>query len=422
MTNPLLALFFFARPIMFIDSNFMLGGLNLFELLTISFTLVLAAVAANNAVGKVAIPFSKLDGAILLFILWCSSVAVIYPENSDFKSYVKLVLPPLTFCILKRAITSRRQYCTLLKWLIIGFAIPVALSAFEIYEGRSIGQRIFWTGLERYSGVYKDLHTMGHNMGFLVMLACIYHLLPKHDAANKIVTSRILPLLLLCAVAIYCLGHGHVRTVYAGLLVFFLTLLFLYSKKAFFVSAVIGIGFILAALPLLNSVFFDVTEAVSGKRGIEEAGSGRPMIWSHNLAIFTELPIDRQLAGVGIGNFMANPFTDIHASSKLTLNHVWNSHNDFLEMLMEIGAIGLLLTAILYAFIGSAILRMPGKERYGFFALFLAVVVMNVLSNSYINRFGLAQMFFMVLVYIEQPASSAERSKQDEGAVATIRA
>jgi O-antigen ligase len=146
------------------------------------------------------------------------------------------------------------------------------------------------------------------------------------------------------------------------------------------------------------------------------------MIWSHNLAIFAKLPIDRQLAGVGIGNFMGNSFAaDIQASSKLTMNHVWNSHNDFLEMLMEIGIIGLLLTLVLYVAIGRAILRLPGKGRHGFLALFLAVVVMNILSNSYIARFGLAQMFFMLLVYIEQPGSQTGLVDKEQRVVAGVR-
>ncbi|NOS79467.1 MAG: O-antigen ligase family protein [Nitrospira sp.] len=403
MTSALLYLFFFARPIMFIDSSFTLGELNMFELLTIAFTLLLAGVAAVNAFGSVTIPFSKLDGAILSFVLWCSSVAMVYPETFDLKSYIKLILPPLTFFILKRAVASRKQYVSLLKWMIVGFVIPVLGSALMIYEGKGIGQRIFWTGLERYSGVYKDLHTMGHNMGFLVMLVCIYFAIMKDDARHRIVGLSRLSLLLLCALAFYCLGHGHVRTVYVGLLLFFSTFVLLYSKKGFVICGTIGIAVAVAALPFLNSVFFDVTEVFSGHRGVEEAGSGRPMIWNHNLGIYSELPIDRQLAGVGIGNFMANPFSDIHASSKLTMNHVWNSHNDFLEMLIEIGAIGLLLTAILYVRIGSAIFRMRGIERSAFLAFFTAVVAMNFLSNSYIARFGLAQMFFMVLVYVERP-------------------
>lgn len=398
---------------MFIDSSFTLGELNMFELLTIVFTLLLAGVAAVNAFGGVGIPLSKLDGAILIFVLWCTSVGMVYPENFDLKSYIKLVIPPLTYFILKRAVASRKQYVSLLKWLIVGFVIPVLGSALMIYEGKGIGQRIFWTGLERYSGVYKDLHTMGHNMGFLLMLVCIYLAIRKDDSMYKIAGFRRLPLLLLCVLAFYCLGHGHVRTVYIGLLVFFSTLLFLYSKKAFVICGAIGIAVAIAALPFLSSVFFDVTEVFSGHRGVEEAGSGRPMIWNHNLGIYAELPIDRQLAGVGIGHYMADPFSDIRASSKLTMNHVWNSHNDFLEMLMEIGAIGLLLTSILYISIGSAILRMQGTERSAFFAFFLSVVVMNFLSNSYINRFGLAQMLFMVLVYVERPGFSTDSPRED---------
>lgn len=389
---------------MFIETDLTLQGLNLFELLTICFTSLLAIVAGINALQRGTVAFSGLDGAILLFVFWCSSVAVIYPESTDLKSYFKFVLPPLTFFILKRAIASREQYISLLKWLILGFIIPVLASALMIFEGKGIAQKIFWTGLERYSGVYNGIHTMGHNMGFLIILVCMYFIITKTDITRGGVGGlQKAFLVLLCAAALYCLGHGHVRTVYVGLVIFFSTVIYLYSKKVFFLTATVGLVLAIAIAPFLSSLFFDVTDVFSGRRDVEEAGSGRPLIWHHNLAIFVNLPFDRQIAGVGIGNFMADPFKDINASAKITMNHVWNSHNDFLEVLMETGAVGLLLTIVLYLSIGKAILRMEGRDRHAFLALYLAVLVMNALSNSYIARFGLGQMFFMLLVYVERP-------------------
>jgi O-antigen ligase len=412
MTETLLSLFFFARPIMFIETDLTLHELNLFELLTVAFTSVLAVVAGINAFRKGTVAFSALDGAILVFVFWCSSVAMIYPDSTDLKSYFKLVLPPLTFFVLKRAIASRQECISLLKWLILGFIVPVGVSALMIYEGKGVAQRIFWTGLERYSGVYNGIHTMGHNMGFLIILVYIYFVMRNRDTATRMGLLHKGSLLFLCSIALYCLVHGHVRTVYVGLLIFFGTVTYLYSKRLFFVAAVVGVVLAIAVAPFLSSLFFDVTEVFSGRRDVEEAGSGRPLIWNHNLAIFANLPFDRQIAGVGIGNFMADPFKDINASSKITMNHVWNSHNDFLEVLMEIGAIGLFLIIILYLAIGRAILRMRGRDRHTFFALFLAVVVMNALSNSYIARFGLGQMFFMLLVYVERPEFRTATAQQ----------
>jgi hypothetical protein len=34
-------------------------------------------------------------------------------------------------------------------------------------------------------------------------------------------------------------------------------------------------------------------------------------------------------------------------------------------------------------------------------AVFMAVVVMNIMSSSYVNRFGLAQMYYILLSFVE---------------------
>ncbi|MCG3203045.1 MAG: hypothetical protein NFCOHLIN_02962 [Gammaproteobacteria bacterium] len=404
MTGLVLGILFFARPIMFVDAQYAFGGLNLFEILTIALTFLLVILAAVNALRGNGIRLSPIDIAIIMLVAWCSTVALVYPENTDFKAYVKLVLPPITFMVLKRAIATQRQYVRLLRLMIIGFAIPVALSAYAIHEGTGLAARIFWTGLERYSGVYNGIHTMGHNMGFLIMSVCVYLMLCDENVKASITRLTMMCFLpVLCGAALYCLFHGQVRTVYVGLFVFLSIVLVQYSTRwfIFFAGAVILSVAMFASI--YSTVFFDVVDVFSGHRDIKEAGSGRPLIWQHNLRIFANLPIDQKIAGVGIGNYLTDPFRDIDAADKITSEHVWNSHNDYLEMLMEIGVIGLLLTMWLYAVIAKRVLQIERRARIVFLGLLVAVGVMNVLSNSYIARFGLAQMFFMVLTYIDIP-------------------
>lgn len=397
---------------MFVEVQYALGGLNLFEILTIALTFLLLILATINAFRGRGVHLSPIDIAIVMLVAWCSTVALIYPENTDFKAYVKLVLPPITFMVLKRAISTQQQYLSLLRLMICGFAIPIALSAYAIYEGKGLAARIFWTGLERYSGVYNGIHTMGHNMGFLIMCVCIYLMLRERrmkDLATRIPMASFL--LILCGAALYCLFHGQVRTVYVGLFVFFAIVLIQYSKRWFmlFLGAVV-VSLVMFA-SIYSTVFFDVVDVFSGHRDVKEAGSGRPLIWQHNLKVFVNLPVDQKIAGVGIGNYLTDPFRDINAADKITSEHVWNSHNDYLEMLMEIGVVGLLLTTWLYVVIAKRALQMERRGRIVFLGLLCAVAVMNVLSNSYIARFGLAQMFFMVLTYMEIPLQRPKPAK-----------
>jgi O-antigen ligase len=403
MDSFLLNLFFLARPIMFVESNVSVAGLNLFETLTILFSVVLGAIAFGNSFGTRRQPLSLTEWAILMFVLWCTAIGLVYAQESSLKSYVKWVLPPLSYIVLKRAIRDEAQYVRCLLILIIGFIVPVAASAWLTLHGKGLGFEVYWTGLKRYEGVYNNVHTFGHNMGLVIMLLALFVTLMKSRGAivsRRFRTLTYLWFLPLGVVALYCLYASQVRTVYIGLLVFAVVLLYQLNKKALVAFIATLAVVVISSAAIVQTVFFDVVDATKGGRAVEQAGSGRPIIWKHNLAIYSELGLDRKMAGVGIGNTVIEGGNRI-GGDEISLNNVWNSHNDFLEVLMETGAVGFLLVVAIFALLLRSILRMPGQDKYGFLAFFLAVVVMNVLSNSYISRFGLAQIFFMVIVYVE---------------------
>ena len=406
MDQFLLTLFFFARPIMFIDTGIVAGGLNFFEMVTIIFSLVLALLALWHTITGRPKAISLTEWLIVAFTFWCTATLLIYPEHSNFKTYVKFVLPLVTFMILKRILTNRTQYLNLLKWMIIGFSIPIVLSSIWTLLGRGIGQEIYWTGLVRYQGVYADIHNMGHCMGFLIMLCAMYTTLHRTILNQGTSLRTYFFLFILGALALFCLYMSQTRTVYFGLLLFFFIALFLYNRAQLIIfSGTILLGVILFA-PLLSKIFYDIVDASKGKK-MEMAGSGRPHIWKHNLEIYASLPLDRQIAGVGIGNTLLGNGEQFTQRTKISIDNVWNSHNDILEVLMETGAIGLLLWLALMVTILVKILTWEGQERWIFFSFFVSVLLMNFLSNSYVSRFGLAQMYFMVLSYFEISKTSS---------------
>lgn len=171
--------------------------------------------------------------------------------------------------------------------------------------------------------------------------------------------------------------------------------LFFYSKPA-----LVG-GILLAAFSVVvfsetySKIFYDILPVKDNPRQIERAGSGRPMIWKHNLAIFEKASWEHKLAGLGIGNW--------HGSSEPESGQrqIVNSHNDWLQTMLEVGVIGLVILLMMYFLMLRAILRMRSTEKYAFISLWLAVVFMNFVSNSYVSRVPLAQLFFMLLVYVE---------------------
>jgi hypothetical protein len=67
---------------------------------------------------------------------------------------------------------------------------------------------------------------------------------------------------------------------------------------------------------------------------------------------------------------------------------------------MQLGGVGIGLLVAIYWLMFRRIMRLPSESKPLFLALFGAVLVMNFLSNSYVTRVGLGQLFVMVLVGI----------------------
>jgi O-antigen ligase len=299
---------------------------------------------------------------------------------------------------------------------LLGFVIPLLWNFVTILQGKGLGMEIYWTGLKRYSGVYSNIHTMGHNMGLLVMVVSIYYVLTTDVLGKALKTSYKILLLLMVLIALYCLYKSQTRTVYVGLAVFMVVWLFYYNKKMLVGLILFSVIGLIGVSSKVETIFFDVKEALEGQRDIERAGSGRPFIWMHNLEIFMDVGVEKKLAGVGIGNTKSAAGAD-RGTVDEGVGVVWNSHNDYLGVLMETGVVGFVIQLVIYLLIFQKIRKLSPKEKSVFLGLFCAIVAMNLLSNSYISRFGLAQMFFMILVYIELPRLKTTTEKTKEAVV-----
>jgi hypothetical protein len=401
MADLLLQIFYFVRPVMFVYIDARLFGLGLFEILTIVmvgilfFAFLLTRTSQRHGL-------DRLDVAMLVFIGWCALVTVLQWESSDLKASVKWALPFVMYVLLRRMVRSEKDFLRYMRNLVWGFGIIVSINVIAILQGKGLYSVNWYTGFERYQGVFKDLHSMAHTIGFAIMLVFIYYGLirawrgPNAWRAQKLT-------MLLCAfivpVAAYSLYKSNVRTVMVGLVVFFGVLLWLRRRRWFVVYA----GSLVAVWLLssyIQMVFWDATQGKGVGSAVEMAGSGRPFIWKHNLSMYLDLPIEKQLTGLGVGNEIGiMPANGIITSEFRT--RAWESHNDFLSALMELGIVGFVLVVWIYYLLFRHANSVPGAGRSYFLSLLSAVVVMNVLSNSYLNRFGLGQLFVMVMIGID---------------------
>jgi O-antigen ligase len=395
----LLSLFAFLRPILFIKLDSKILGLNIFEFGALLFTVALIFAFLLRAVLTKRIYINGTDFLVLLLAFWCIAIFLIYHDKSDIRELAKFLIPLFTFIAAKNIIQNKKQYKQLLLLLIIGFMVPCGLSTGLILLGKGVQYISYWTTIPRYEGVYLGAHNLAHNMAFLLMAIVIYTFLP--DTSEKEIAYRKKGIfLILASMALFCIYMSQVRTVITGLLTFFIIFLYTKNKKLLLLSGtfLIILGIILS--PIIVPRFFnDFYKVYTGEWATDKIGSNRPRIWANNLEKYSELTIDRQIAGIGIGN-------NLDASENLDFDpdNVRNSHNDYLDVMMQTGVVGAILFLLIQFSIFKSILKLNNNERYLFVALFWAIFAMNFISNSYVARFGLAQMLYLVMAYVELPS------------------
>lgn len=134
----------------------------------------------------------------------------------------------------------------------------------------------------------------------------------------------------------------------------------------------------------------------------DEIGSGRVGIWKRNIRFFANQSILEQLLGSGM-------HSQHFEYRRGTLRTTIDTHNDYLALLLQIGLFGLiiycilLLFCIIKAWLKSAELE-KRNENMGVYPLLFAfafgVLISNVFSNSYVNRFQIAIFFWPLMGYL----------------------
>ncbi len=401
MADLLLQLFYFVRPLMFVHVPGRFLGLSPFELgaAILMGVLALAFLLSKPANSR---GFDALDSMMMAFVAWCAVVTFIQSEVSDWKWSLRWTLPLVIYILLRRMVRTEKDFMRYLHRLLIGFVLLITSNAVATFLGFGFIATDWVTGVKRHNGVFNDVHTMAHTVGFGLMLVVIYFGLQRavrqgsparHGTVLTVMVAAMIPL------ALYSQVMGNVRTVIVGLLVFLGILLLMTNRRRFvlFSIAVVAVWF---TSTFVETIFWDVTGRSSTRgESVEMAGSGRPWIWRHNLEIYADLPVEQKIMGIGVGNEIGV----IGANGLITSEYryrAWESHNDFLSALMELGIVGLGLLLGIFWLWFKTILRLPLTSRALYMSLLGAVVVMNFLSNSYLSRFGLGQLLAMVMIGI----------------------
>lgn len=416
MEYTFLQIFALLRPVLFMDLGGSLFGLDLLEIMGILLSAILIVGLLGRAALTKTLRISPIDLSIAAFVLWCIAVWLIYLDKAHLKELAKLIIPLITYIVVKNSINDEAQYRRIIWMVLLGFSVPIAISAALTVMGEGVYLVNYWSGAPRYKGAFSGPHDMAHYMTLTMMLVILYALLHRAgQAMESIGHGKVIFLICLSIAALYCLYQTWVRTAIAGFVIFCVVLLVTFRKRA-----VAGLFAMAVIAPLLfvesvqNRLMYERINAEKDVTfQVTDYAGGRPRMWRQFMSEFSNYPMDKQIAGIGIGNGTELWRTDIWGSADDSdANRLGVTHNDFLEVLVQTGYVGLALFLLLQVIVFRSILRLPKPRRGVFIAAFIAVAAMNMGSASYITRFGLAQMYYLMLAYIELPRRRNEREEQ----------
>jgi O-antigen ligase len=322
--------------------------------------------------------------------------------GSDLREVSRVLLPFIPFFIAQMLIKSEQQLRIVLTLMILGYIVPIIGSAVMIFLQVSAFEVDYHTGITRYYGLATGPHALAHMMLFFSFILALYNIVKKN---SRPVVS--IGLVVLFIGSLYCIAMTNTRTVYLGMFIFG-SLILWFCKKIYFTFVLL---IFLVAVILFSGqaqkVFMRAQTGAANTQGMNYVSSGRFSLWDHNIRIFENLTLTQKLIGVGFGNEQ-KPVINSN-----TQDHVVSSHNDYLSLLMVSGIIGLILYGLIQLTFLINVLNsgITSKLKYYFISFLLAVVAMNFASNSYVNRFPLAQLFwfivgvFYALSKIEKPGN-----------------
>lgn len=379
-----LCLFALLRQILNIKivANFSIAGFNGLELFSIGISYLLSIVTIYNIFRERTF---RLDLANFFALMFCFYLLMTILIGSSLREVLRLILPIFIFFAVRSVVYERKQIVTLLSLSVISYIIPIIGSFLLILKGESIGKTIYQTGLIRYEGMYLKIHTFAHAMLiFVVLILLLYELVEKEAIKkHKYIFVSVGFLLIM---ALFNLFKSYTRNTWIGTLMVLSFLLV--GKRKFKLLSIAFLSLVTIAIfsQKVHTYFFDFIEPLEGEKELRDLGAGRFGMWTELIHNFKELPIELKFVGVGIGQ--RNKGFEIS-----------RGHNDFFSLLYTEGITGLFLYLLLLMRIAYDILRsrLESPKKLLFLGYLLAVIFMNMASNSYLSRIECGQYFYMVI-------------------------
>ncbi|MBS4069010.1 MAG: O-antigen ligase family protein [Sulfurimonas sp.] len=362
--------------------NVSFGGMSLGEITSVVFSYIFIMIAVTKY-NKI-----RMDSISILILFFCFYLLIAGSWGGGFKEIARLILPFSAFFVARIATNSEKQVKTIYLCLVISFIVPVIASTITTLRGQGIEMVVFQTGLARYMGVFTGPHAIAHSMFICLLALVLYDHFRAWEGNRSFVIT--ISLAVLGVLAIFNLYKSYTRNVYIGFAAFLFFYLWGRRKyKLVGLTSVVLLGVVLFSSSF-RDIFFDVYDPLEGKtQNVNEMGSGRIGGWGSMLSSFHNAPIVDQIRGLGIS-----------AQTTITSGaYFGGAHNDFLSIILCFGYLGMVIYLSLYLTLIIKVMIADTDRSYKtiIIGFIVAVSMMNLLSNSYLTRFELAQYFNMSL-------------------------
>lgn len=375
----MLIVFAFLRPLSLAFGNVEFGGLNFLELFAIVISYLLIIPILIN------IRRLRIDLISFIILYFCFYCACSIAWGSEASTVAKIILPFITFFAVRCNVENSKHINFLIFYLAIGYTVLLVISAYYVQMGvlASVAKIEIHTEIQRHRGVFLKIHVFAHAA---LLFSFLYaYLIEQFKFNNRIV--------LWCLhfsfiVSIFCLYKTYTRTTYFGFILFWTIYLWGKSKKICICFLIVLLTIFALFQSHTEKIFWKTTE--KGQHDLHRAGSGRFALWEHNLSIYSSWNIGRKIIGSGV-----------QKSEKIigSASELWSFHNDFIAILTRLGLIGLLLyLSILFVLLKDIyVSKLKRKSKFIFYGIVIAVMVMNSVSNAYVHRVELAQIFWLFM-------------------------
>jgi O-antigen ligase len=382
-----LILFCAFRPLTLLDLNIGIAGYNVMELFAVIMSyLLLVAILLDLKKMK----FDFISISILWFCSYCF-ISIFW--GSQLRTVTQVTLPFILFFAIRIMINEPKQIKLLITVLIIAYCFPLVGSFYQIIQGFTVAQVESITGIEMYAGMFKRIKPLSYAMFFFSVF--FYIQVNINQLRNRQIKWALLFFLI---ISFFCLFKTYSRITYLGLFVFWTISLWGYNKKYFFIVLTLSLFIVILYLGTFQQIFFKTQEFE-----VNVASSGRIFLWEHNISYFLESSFDRKLLGNGLGVLSPGIIgSDLGIASHRISPKILPSHNDFLQLLMSLGSIGLFA----YLLIFSALLKdvymssIDKNIKYFYYGTIFSIILINFGSGITVYQVGSSQLFWLVMGFL----------------------